>query len=830
MAITPSAAGTWAASNATTQTVTLPTHAAGDMLILVAACKAATIPTTITITTATDWTSFSNFNDGVLASGNGTGSVQQRLFYKIATSSSETNPVVDWGATSTPGIAVALTFQKAAAETWDIPVAVTKATNNATSISVTMDSNPGITNKDVGLVIHTTRDDSALTVPTWTATGATLSVVTEFPAAAIATITSNDMAGDIAYRTVTAGTASAAPVLTGTQAAAETGVTAFVRLRIGGRGSGQAQAHIKAVDINNFGQAQARVKRIDTYSQAIVATAGLQSYWRLDEEGGLVAFDNFSNNSATYTSATLGVSGIRETDKAVEFAAVGGINAGDILNMGSTGTWEMWVRRDVDSVQQYLMSKGTDQPNIGLSTSDEIFVNDNSITLVASGGGAPVTAGTGWHHIVFVHASDGVAADNRLYLDGVDVSGSQSANTMAGNSSDLRFAQQYLGADPIDGGVDEIAIYNVALSPTTILAHYHLGVGRAFNPAQAQATIAAVGPATVRGHAQAQARIKNTYWGHGQAKAYINPLVDSYGSATGTSDIFVNLDVDVQIDDIIVVGAVYEGTNGPITVTDDNGHTYIRTGSVNVSATDLNSDIMWARSQINGTVLISGTFPSNDTYALTINVFRAGAGQTYFISSGLGTTGTSNSPSTGSITATGTNSINYGVLGHRSSIATAGAGYKNIISTNLPSVSDNYIFDEYKGYIDTSEAVTAGLNVSALWVISGINLFKVTKRNGFGQAQAQIVSGAKVHGQAQGRIKATDRGHAQAQSNIKATSRSFAQSQANIETTYPQHAQAQAIIKNTFFGLGQAQALIYISQIARPISDVSVTGWIRTVV
>jgi hypothetical protein len=39
------------------------------------------------------------------------------------------------------------------------------------------------------------------------------------------------MAADAAYRSVTAGTASAAPVVTGTQSAAETGVTGFIRLR-----------------------------------------------------------------------------------------------------------------------------------------------------------------------------------------------------------------------------------------------------------------------------------------------------------------------------------------------------------------------------------------------------------------------------------------------------------------------------------------------------------------------------------------------------------------------------------------------------------------------
>lgn len=236
MAIAAGNAGTWAAVNATTQTVTLPTHAAGTQLILIAACKCAT-PANLNIqitTPSTGWEKIGSFADGTTGSGNGTGSVTCAVFRRICAGSGETNPVVTWGGsqTSTPGIAVAVGFTKGGSEVWLIPALVQAATNSATSISVTMGSNPGITSGDFGLGIHTTRDDSALTVPTWTATSATLAAVTVFPTTPIASGTSDDMAGTACYRSVTSGTASAAPVVTGTQAAAETGVTSFVRLRV----------------------------------------------------------------------------------------------------------------------------------------------------------------------------------------------------------------------------------------------------------------------------------------------------------------------------------------------------------------------------------------------------------------------------------------------------------------------------------------------------------------------------------------------------------------------------------------------------------------------
>jgi hypothetical protein len=217
--------------------VTLPAHKTGDGLLIVAAAKSDAI-TSVDPTIGGDWLRFSSFADGTANSGTGTGSVRQALFWKVATSDREPNPTVTWGASATPGICLPLAFSKAANDEWVTPVAVTIQTNAATSISVTMGSNPGITAGDWGLVIHTTRDDSALTVPSWSATGTTLAAVVEYPATAIATGDGGDMAGDCGYRSVTSGTASAAPVCTGTQAAAETGVTAFVRLRVSAQSPG----------------------------------------------------------------------------------------------------------------------------------------------------------------------------------------------------------------------------------------------------------------------------------------------------------------------------------------------------------------------------------------------------------------------------------------------------------------------------------------------------------------------------------------------------------------------------------------------------------------
>lgn len=128
----------------------------------------------------------------------------------------------------------------------------------------------------------------------------------------------------------------------------------------------------------------------------------------------------------------------------------------------------------------------------------------------------------------------------------------------------------------------------------------------------------------------------------------------------------------------------------------------------------------------------------------------------------------------------------------------------------------------------------------------------------YGQAQVDIKASYQAYAQSQADIKATYRTYAQSQADIKATSTAFAQTQSDIRATYRVYAQANADIKATSLGSAQskadikatsvgsaqagatisavsqqsaqAQAFIYIPQIARPISDISNSGWLRVVI
>ncbi len=234
MAITQRAVGAWAANNATTQTVTLPTHVAGDMLIVRTIRKPFTNPNDTVINTA-GWTAVATgVANGSTANGVGVGSMGFKAFYKVAESASETNPVVTWGTTAAPGASVAVCYQLGAGEVWETPVGNGGGDATArTSQTSTIASHVSVTSGDLVDFFRGQCDDSgALTVPTITQASVTYDTVTEYPATALLDGTSNDIAADGGYRTATAGTSSAAAVVTGTSAASEQHGAWMTRLRV----------------------------------------------------------------------------------------------------------------------------------------------------------------------------------------------------------------------------------------------------------------------------------------------------------------------------------------------------------------------------------------------------------------------------------------------------------------------------------------------------------------------------------------------------------------------------------------------------------------------
>src|SRR6186997_1804210 len=121
MALAFRAVGTWAELTAD-GTVAIPAGSAfGDRMFLFASWKDFSVTAQVA-----NWTEITEFADGAVANGNGTGSMKVGCWYRDH-SGSETNPTLDFSVAPNIAGAVILTLSKGAAEAFAIPVFATAA-------------------------------------------------------------------------------------------------------------------------------------------------------------------------------------------------------------------------------------------------------------------------------------------------------------------------------------------------------------------------------------------------------------------------------------------------------------------------------------------------------------------------------------------------------------------------------------------------------------------------------------------------------------------------------------------------------------------------------
>ena len=252
-------------------------------------------------------------------------------------------------------------------------------------------------------------------------------------------------------------------------------------------------------------------------------------YWRLDEtevgggDDGVIAEDYLGNNDGLYTNVTLVTSGYSSTtdpnEGSVSVSGSGDSDAFAIPNInfsspaGTSPTFsiEAWVNGSGQNQDAGIVSLGyggggeefdLDTGSDGFAGNNHafrFFVRDASGATHSSLSAITPFSGT-WHHLVGVcDESNGVVT---LYVDGVvATSGSGSIAPRSGILSSAR--NMIIGARPSNstvnnnlqfaGNIDDVAVYNYALSATQVVAHYvSVGVPPSF---------AQVPPATVNADA-----------------------------------------------------------------------------------------------------------------------------------------------------------------------------------------------------------------------------------------------------------------------------------------------------------------------------------------
>jgi YD repeat-containing protein len=225
------------------------------------------------------------------------------------------------------------------------------------------------------------------------------------------------------------------------------------------------------------------------YNAAVSGTSGLIDYWRLGETSGTNLNDSVGNRDATAANGVvLGTAGPLTLDSNTA-ASFDGVNdsAAASLSLGFTQrlTIEFWLNWASYANDDKLAFEYTSNFN---NTSGGFIVNPDSSTSggqfeVAIGRGtsrnnvffARPSAGT-WHHYAFVFNTTLTGSQQIIpYVDGKAVTFTKGASgTGAGSftNSTLNFMSRNGSSLFGKGSLDEVAIYNQALSATQIGQHF----------------------------------------------------------------------------------------------------------------------------------------------------------------------------------------------------------------------------------------------------------------------------------------------------------------------------------------------------------------------
>ncbi len=234
------------------------------------------------------------------------------------------------------------------------------------------------------------------------------------------------------------------------------------------------------------------------YGAAVLEDTPL-AYWRLGEASGGVAHDYAGGFDGAFRQTTLGRPGFSavDSDTAAAFSGTGsyvGAIDGRAINFEGnnnlTFTLEAWVNGTaVAGRVTTILAKGTGDSGGAANEQFALDVSEDGMFRFfvrdAGDNAYEAEAGVGpdgtWHHLVGVY--DGPSGLLYLYVDG-DVAASSTTPSagVRASSFEVSIGSRRSGVAPefdltFEGTIDEVAIYNTALTPERIVAHYGASYG-----------------------------------------------------------------------------------------------------------------------------------------------------------------------------------------------------------------------------------------------------------------------------------------------------------------------------------------------------------------
>ena len=237
----------------------------------------------------------------------------------------------------------------------------------------------------------------------------------------------------------------------------------------------------------NATQVQSHFRCGRRYRDVVLETPGLQGYWRLGEVSGITAYDSKGTANGTLTNGpTFGGAGATTyPNDALNLDGVDDyVDFGDVHDFAGTSSFtiECWLNRgtlgEADKYRWILTKQSIVDPRDGWAAyvAPDSTGTPQRIVFSRFAGGTEhmavsttaTVAGT-WYHLAATY--DG--SNMRIYVNGVLEDTQASALSMPNTTFPMRISS---AAPPsvhrFPGRLDEMAVYNVALSAAQIREHY----------------------------------------------------------------------------------------------------------------------------------------------------------------------------------------------------------------------------------------------------------------------------------------------------------------------------------------------------------------------
>ncbi|TXK36404.1 T9SS type A sorting domain-containing protein [Pontibacter qinzhouensis] len=230
-----------------------------------------------------------------------------------------------------------------------------------------------------------------------------------------------------------------------------------------------------------------------------IPTGHLVGHWQAEEDGALL-FDNsnYGNNAIIHGNAQR-VAGL--LGQALSFNGTdqyASVASNSSLDITEAITLAAWIKPE-KAITQYVLKKAisgiTDGYELSLASNGQVFFRINQVSsgddFRVSSTALHPTDGNTWMHVAATY--DGSVA--KIYIDGVEDNVMSFGTALATNSLNLAIGAESNGTRPLKGAIDDVRIYNIALSAADISALAIVPTSGAFTAGRATQQLKAV-PAT----------------------------------------------------------------------------------------------------------------------------------------------------------------------------------------------------------------------------------------------------------------------------------------------------------------------------------------------